>query len=291
MRRYGIDSPLLIANQIEALVAIGDWDGADTLSAAALRGITSSFPYWLLTIRAERRDRPRRARRRASAPRGGERHAARGPRARRSTTSYVAELALWERRWTDADAAVRRRVCAGARPPRGCADPRPAVRQGAARAGGAGRARARPPGRRRRPRPARPGAGAARRRAARCRRGLGGHAERGRLARPGRGGARARARRRAAGAVVGCGRDVGRLERPPLAAYCRWREAEALVAAGALARRGERAAPGGARRRDPHRGAAAAARARAARRAGAARSRVAGRGAAEGEQGLEEASV
>ena len=44
-----------------------------------------------------------------------------------------------------------------------------------------------------------------------------------------------------------------RLERPPLAAYCRWRQAEALVAAGASARRGERAAPGGARRRGPDR--------------------------------------
>ena len=53
MRRYGIDSPLLVANQIEALIAIGDWDEADRLSAAGLRGITSSFPYWLLTIRAD----------------------------------------------------------------------------------------------------------------------------------------------------------------------------------------------------------------------------------------------
>ena len=82
MRRYGIDSPLLVSNQIEALVAIGDWDEADRLSAAALRGITSSFPYWLLIDPRRRRDRPRRARRRASAPRGGGRHPARGPRAR-----------------------------------------------------------------------------------------------------------------------------------------------------------------------------------------------------------------
>ena len=45
MRRYGIDSTLLVANQIEALLAIGDWDEADRLSAAALRGITANFPY------------------------------------------------------------------------------------------------------------------------------------------------------------------------------------------------------------------------------------------------------
>ena len=82
LRRYGIRSALLVSNQIEALLAIGDWDEAERLSAAALRGITSSFSSWLLIMRAERRDRPRRLRRRASAPRGRELHAARGPRAR-----------------------------------------------------------------------------------------------------------------------------------------------------------------------------------------------------------------
>ena len=68
----------------------------------------------------------------------------------RPTTAYVAELALWERRWTDADAAVRDGL-ARARSARGRPDPRLALRQGTARAGGAGRARPRPP-RRRRPR-------------------------------------------------------------------------------------------------------------------------------------------
>ena len=76
IHRYGIYSALLVSNQIEALLAIGDWDEADRLSAAALRGITSSFPYVLLTIRARDRDRPRRVRRRASAPGGRERHPA-----------------------------------------------------------------------------------------------------------------------------------------------------------------------------------------------------------------------
>ena len=52
MRRYGIESALLVSNRIEALLAIGDWDEAERLSAAALRRITSSFPHWLLTLRA-----------------------------------------------------------------------------------------------------------------------------------------------------------------------------------------------------------------------------------------------
>ena len=52
IRRYGLYSATLVSNQIEALLAIGDWDEAERLSAVALRGITSSFPYWLLVIRA-----------------------------------------------------------------------------------------------------------------------------------------------------------------------------------------------------------------------------------------------
>ena len=106
MRRYGIDSTLLVANQIEALLAIGDWDEADRLSAAALRGITSSFPYWLLTVRAD-----------VEIGRG-EFDAARAHLEAASATlredrvlglydACLAELALWERRWTDADAAIQ----------------------------------------------------------------------------------------------------------------------------------------------------------------------------------------
>ena len=62
--------------------------------------------------------------------------------------------------------------------------------------------------------------------------------------RPGRGRVRARY---AAAPGPSCGRrrqpTWERLERPPLAAYCRWREAEALVAAGATRTEAERAAP------------------------------------------------
>ena len=105
MHRYGVDSTLLVSNQIEALLAIGDWDEAERLSAAALHGTTSSFSYWLLTIRAD-----------LEVGRG-EFDAARGHLQAASATlpedrvlglydAYLAELALWERRWTDADAAI-----------------------------------------------------------------------------------------------------------------------------------------------------------------------------------------
>ena len=106
MRRYGIESALLFSNQIEALLAIGDWDDAERLSAAALRRITSSFPYWLLILRAD-----------VEIGRG-DFDAARAHLEAASTTlpedrvlglydGYLADLALWERRWTDADAAIQ----------------------------------------------------------------------------------------------------------------------------------------------------------------------------------------
>jgi DNA-binding CsgD family transcriptional regulator len=104
-RRYGIHSTLLICNRIEALLAIGDWDEADRFSAAALRAITSSLPYWLLVVRA------------GVEIGRGEFQAARahldaaGAPMREDHmfgvyNAYVADLAFWEHRWTDADAAV-----------------------------------------------------------------------------------------------------------------------------------------------------------------------------------------
>jgi DNA-binding CsgD family transcriptional regulator len=106
MRRYGIESALLVSNQIEALLAIGDWDDAERLSAAAQRRITSSVPYWLLIIRAD-----------VEIGRG-DFDAARAYLEAASATlpedrmlglydGYRADLALWERRWTDADAAIQ----------------------------------------------------------------------------------------------------------------------------------------------------------------------------------------
>ena len=106
IHRYGIYSALLLANQIEALLGIGDWETAERLSAATLRGTTSSFSYWLLIIRAD-----------VEIGRG-EFDAARAHLDAARVTlpedhvfglydAYLAELALWERRWTDADAAIR----------------------------------------------------------------------------------------------------------------------------------------------------------------------------------------
>jgi DNA-binding CsgD family transcriptional regulator/tetratricopeptide (TPR) repeat protein len=113
-RRYAIDQTVLVANQIEALLAIGDWDGADSMSAAALRGISSNYPYMLLIIRADLETGR------------GEFDAARAHLDAASATlredrglgvydAYLADLALWEHRWTDADAAITRGL-AHARP-------------------------------------------------------------------------------------------------------------------------------------------------------------------------------
>ena len=52
IRRYGFHSTLLELNRIEALVAIGDWDEADRLSAAALRSDTSDARFPVLDVRA-----------------------------------------------------------------------------------------------------------------------------------------------------------------------------------------------------------------------------------------------
>jgi DNA-binding CsgD family transcriptional regulator/tetratricopeptide (TPR) repeat protein len=106
VRRYGIDSTVLVANSIEALLTTGEWDEADNLSTAALRAITANFPYMLLMLRADlelgRGDFD-----------GARAHldAALGTlREDRGLGIYdvsLAELALWERRWTQADQAVR----------------------------------------------------------------------------------------------------------------------------------------------------------------------------------------
>ena len=223
---------MLVANHIEALLAIGEWDEADRRSAAALRAITANFPYMLLMLRADleigRGDST--ARGHISTPRA--------PRCARtadsgSTTSYLAELALWERRWTDAEQAVSGRPgawhVAASRPA-----PRLVLRQGAARTGGAGGARPRPPRHRR----ARVAGSVAREAASPS---LAAPPPRPRRSRrtPPAGwpwprpstSAPAVSRRPELWSEAAAAWD--RLERPPLAAYCRWREAEALVAAGA----------------------------------------------------------
>jgi DNA-binding CsgD family transcriptional regulator/tetratricopeptide (TPR) repeat protein len=108
LRRYGLDNTMLVNNQIEALVACGEWDEADAVSAAALRATTASWAYLRFVHRAEveigRGDFDSARVHLDSAPprfggvisHGGELY-----------DFLVADLALWERRWMDADDVVR----------------------------------------------------------------------------------------------------------------------------------------------------------------------------------------
>ena len=232
MRRYGIDSPMLVSNQIEALLAIGDWDEADTLSAAALRAMTANFPYLLLIFRADleigRGDfDAARAHLEAAAPIVRE-----DSEAVVYYNSFVSELALWERRWADADKAVREDVarmrCRDTAQIRVwlCTKGLRAQAELAALA----RARRDADAARHWPAQARKLIAVARRAAADAS-----------AVTPNAAGWLAQAEAEYARAPGGARPELwpeaaaawDRLDRPPLAAYCRWREAEALVAAGA----------------------------------------------------------
>ena len=66
LSRYGLDTTMLVANQIEALLAIGEWDEADRLSAARAPRHHRERPASLRSIIARHaRDRARRFRGRA----------------------------------------------------------------------------------------------------------------------------------------------------------------------------------------------------------------------------------
>jgi DNA-binding CsgD family transcriptional regulator len=222
LHRHGIESSLLVSNRIEALLAIGDWDEAERLSAAALSRITSSFPHVLLLFRA--------------AVEIGRGEFA-GARAHLETVgatvqdehvlslcaAHVAELALWERRWTDADAAVHAGLARAQQ--RGAAEL--CARGLRAQAELAALARARRD------------AGALRDRLDRADRLL--TLAQQETSAPNDGGWRAHAAAEHARVRDEARPDVwadaaatwDRLERPPAAAYCRWRQAEALVSGGA----------------------------------------------------------
>jgi DNA-binding NarL/FixJ family response regulator len=231
MRRSGVYSPLLVSNRIEALLAIGDWDEAETLSAAALRGITTSFRSWLLTIRAAV-EIGRGELDSARAHLEAARDALREDHVFGLYEGHLAELALWERRWADAEAAVDE----GLRRARSREAAQMRVQLGAtglrAQAELAALARARQD------------ADALRDRLARARRLLtvARHAEAESSAiTPNAGGwlalaeaeyVRARGESRPE-AWANAATVWEQLERAPLAAYCRWRQADALVAAGA----------------------------------------------------------
>jgi DNA-binding NarL/FixJ family response regulator len=105
LHRYGLDQTTLVANQVEALVAIGKWDQADRVSAVALRAMTANLPHHPLIMRA-------------SLEVGrGDFDAARAHLQAAAPTlhvdpdvafydAYLAEFALWERRWVDAEQIV-----------------------------------------------------------------------------------------------------------------------------------------------------------------------------------------
>jgi DNA-binding CsgD family transcriptional regulator/tetratricopeptide (TPR) repeat protein len=231
MRRYGIHSSLIVSNLIEALLASGEWDEADRLSAGALRGITASFPYALFIVRAlveiER----------------GEFDAARAHFEAAETTlrpdrghglydSWVADLALWEHRWADAEAAIETGLAYARQ--REAAHIRVQVCAKGLRAQAELAALAR----------ARRDADAVRTWLGRARKLIGiarGAAAEAEAISPNAAGwlalaeaeyARARGLTRHETWAYAAATWDG-LERPPLAAYCRWREAEALVADGA----------------------------------------------------------
>jgi predicted ATPase/DNA-binding CsgD family transcriptional regulator len=231
LRRYGIDSTLLVSNQIETLLAIGGWDEAERLSAGALRATAADCPSMLLAVRASLEL----GRGRFDAARAHLELAAATLREDRGVGVYdasVAELALWERRLTDAEDAVRHGLARGSA--RSAAQIR--VRLCAvglrAQADLAALARARRDGDAvaRRLALARKLLAAGRRAAAKAS-----------AVTPTAAGWSALAEAEHARAHGAAQPDAWseaaetweRLEQPPLAAYCRWRQAEALVAAGA----------------------------------------------------------
>ncbi|HYY79016.1 MAG TPA: AAA family ATPase [Actinomycetes bacterium] len=231
LRRYGVDDTVLVADRIEALLAAGEWDQADVLSAAALRASTANYSYMPLLSRAileTGRGEFDAARERIDAARASLRL----DRDLAMHDGFAAELALWERRWADADEAVRDGVartgsrdmaqiriwlCAlGLRAQAELATLARARRDGDAVHDWLGRARKL--------------LTTARRAAVEAA-----------TVTPNAAGWRALAEaehQRARGVArperwSGAADTWERLERPPLAAYCRWRQAEALVAAGA----------------------------------------------------------
>ncbi|HEV8460609.1 MAG TPA: LuxR C-terminal-related transcriptional regulator, partial [Gaiellaceae bacterium] len=105
MRRHGVDSTLIAANRIEALLQIGDWDAADRESAAAVRGISESFPDALLILRALL-ETGRGEFDAAHVHFDAASETTRPDRGHGLLDGWIAELALWERRWEDAAASV-----------------------------------------------------------------------------------------------------------------------------------------------------------------------------------------
>jgi pimeloyl-ACP methyl ester carboxylesterase/tetratricopeptide (TPR) repeat protein len=107
IRPYGLEYGVLLVNQVQALVACGEWVQADRVSEAALRANTANWPHNALIARAEveiGRGDFESARAHLDAALASVRGDVRG--------SFVydpvaVELALREERWTDAAGLVR----------------------------------------------------------------------------------------------------------------------------------------------------------------------------------------
>jgi DNA-binding SARP family transcriptional activator/pimeloyl-ACP methyl ester carboxylesterase/tetratricopeptide (TPR) repeat protein len=231
VRRYGIELAPLLSNQVQALLATGNWDDADIVSAAALRANTANWPHIALGSRAHFEigrgdfDLAREHLEAAFASMGED------VRTRLEYEPLAVELALWEGRWKDAaeavrdgldrrrpdDAFYRVQLCAlGLR-----AQAELAALARDRRDDGAIRAHLRE---------AEKILAAARRAAAEAAPVTPNAAGWSALAEAEHGRAQGRARPEEWSKVAA---TWDRLERPPLAAYCRWRQAEALVAGGA----------------------------------------------------------
>jgi len=107
VRPYGIELAPLLSNHAEALLATGDWDEADSISAAGLRANTDNWPHIPLGSRAHfeiGRGEFESARVHLEAAIGSMRE---DVRSRLEFEPVGIELALWERRWNDAAEAVR----------------------------------------------------------------------------------------------------------------------------------------------------------------------------------------
>ena len=231
VRRYGADATVLVANQVEALLAVGDWDEAERASVTALRTLSASYSYMALIIRADV-EIGRGYFDAARAHLDAALATLREDRGLGVYDGYRAELALWERRWADAAQAIDDGLTQ-AQPDEAaqirvqlCAKGLRAQAELAALA----RARRDDAALRARLDRARDLLAAARRAAAEAAsitpNAAGWHL----LARAEHDRARGTARPQAWADAAAA---WDRLERPPLAAYCRWRQAEAMVAAGA----------------------------------------------------------
>jgi DNA-binding CsgD family transcriptional regulator/tetratricopeptide (TPR) repeat protein len=231
MRRFGVAGSLLVMNQMETLLALGEWDEAERLGAVVLRGSTEDFSY-VLAMRLAELETGRGDFDAARAHLDAATRTLRDDRLLGLYDADVAELAVWERRFADAEAAVdaglaeaETREAAQIRVQL-CATGLRVQAELAALA----RARRDEEALRARLERARTLADTARRAAADAS-----------PVTPNADGwwALAEAEHERARGVAAPERWAAaaeiwrRLERPPLAAYCRWREAEALVAGGA----------------------------------------------------------